>query len=197
MLTKTAGGLLTALALVVGGSLGVPAQVTKITCESTGDKYRYCSTNTDNEVRMLQQISNARCDQGKSWGYDKNGVWVDHNCVAEFEVGRTGPSTSAKILAAATAGTAVLQALLANSQTTGMPGTTPAPPVPAPAQTAAPPSTGTVPAWLVGTFKTIDPKTEAQVYVSIDQQGLLEGRANEKEFFGRVRGDQIFVGSEK
>jgi hypothetical protein len=162
-----------AVTFMVGGSIGVLGQVTKITCESTGDKYRYCSAKTDNEVRMLQQISAARCDQGKSWGYDKNGVWVDHNCAAEFEVGRTGPSTSQKIAAAAAAGTAVLQALLATSQTTGTAGTTsPAPPQ---AQTAAPPSAAAVPAWLVGTFQALNPKTEAQVYVSIDQQGISRG----------------------
>jgi Protein of unknown function (DUF3011) len=178
-----------AVVVAVGLSAELSADVVKVTCESTSDKYRYCSAKTDNEVRMLQQLSDARCDQGTSWGYDKNGVWVDHNCAAEFEVGRSGPSTSAKIAAGAAAGAAVLQAFLAGSQPSG----TAAPPA-APAAPAA--AAGTVVAGPVGTFQAMHPKTEQQVYVTIDAQGLIEGRANEQQFFGRVKGDQIFVGSD-
>lgn len=160
------------------------AQVSRVTCESKNDKYQYCSAKTDNEVRMIRQISDVRCEQGKSWGYDKSGVWVDHNCQAEFEAGRSGPSTSAKIAAGAAAGAAILQAMMAGTQ----------PAAAAPAATSAP-SAGAVPAWLVGTFTATHPKSGQQYYFTVDNSGGLEGRVNDKAFFGKVKGEQFFVGT--
>jgi len=180
-ITLTTG---TAVACLLAAAVA-SAEVTKIKCESTNDKYQYCSVKTDNEVRMLQQISDARCEQGKSWGHDKEGVWVDHNCAAEFQVGRSGPSTSQKVAAGAAAGAAILQAMLANQQ----PAATPA------AAPAAPATGGALPPWLIGTFQAVHPKTEQQYYVTVDGQGMLEGRVNDKEFFGKVKGQQIFVGA--
>lgn len=162
------------------------AQVVRVTCESTKDKYQYCSAKTDNEARMIRQISDVRCEQGKSWGYDKAGVWVDHNCAAEFEVGRSGPSTSQKVAAGAAAGAAILQAMMAGNQPAAV------------AQAAAPaaaPAAGAVPAWLVGTFHATHPRTEQQYYVTVDAAGGIEGRVNDKAFFGKVKGEQFFVGT--
>jgi len=157
------------------------AQVSRVTCESKNDKYQYCSAKTDNEVRMIRQISDVRCEQGKSWGYDKSGVWVDHNCSAEFEVGRSGPSTSQRIAQGAAAGAAILQAMLAGGQ----------PAAAAPSAAAA----GAVPAYLVGTFTAAHPKSGEQYYFTVDGSGGLEGRVNDKTFFGKVKGEQIFVGT--
>ena len=175
-LTMAAAGV---LVLVATAS----SQVQQITCESTDKKYRYCAANTDNEVRMLRQISNERCEQGKSWGYDKEGVWVDMNCAAEFRVGRSGPSTSQKIAAGAAAGAAVLQAMLGGQQAA-------AEPAPTTGVTAS-----ELPPWVVGTFSAVHPKSEKHYYLSIDAQGVVEGRVNDQQFFGRVKGQQIFVGA--
>jgi len=157
------------------------AQVQQITCESTENKYRYCAAKTDNEVRMLRQISSERCEQGKSWGYDKEGVWVDLNCAAEFRVGRSGPSASQKIAAGAAAGAAVLQAMLGGQQAAA-----------APAPTSAPTEMAS---WMVGTFSAVDPRTEKHYYLTVDPQGVVDGRVNDRQFFGRVKGQQIFVGA--
>jgi len=156
------------------------AQVQQITCESTENKYRYCAAKTDNEVRMLRQISSERCEQGKSWGYDKEGVWVDLNCAAEFRIGRSGPSASQKVAAGAAAGAAVLQAMLGGQQAAAAP---------------APAASGAMPPWMVGTFSATDPRTEKHYYLTIDAQGVLDGRVNDRQFFGRVKGQQIFVGA--
>lgn len=162
------------------------AQVSRVTCESKNDKYQYCSANTANEVRMMRQISDVRCEQGKSWGYDKQGVWVDHNCAAEFEVGRSGPSTSEKVMAGATAGVAILQAMLAGSQ----------PAAAAPAATAATPAAVTsAAAFPGGTFQATHPKSGQQYYLTVDGAGSVEGRVNDKAFFGKVKGNQIYVGA--
>lgn len=178
----TKSRVLTAVGGILLAAATGSAQVQQVTCESVDKKYRYCAAKTDNEVRMLRQISSDRCEQGKSWGYDKEGVWVDLNCAAEFRVGRSGPSTSQKIAAGAAAGAAVLQAML-GSQATDT------------ATNAAPPDTGALPPWMVGTFHAQHPKTEQQYYVTVDPQGVLDGRVNDKEFFGRVKGQRIYVGA--
>jgi hypothetical protein len=169
----------TAAAVLVAATAS--AQVSRVTCESKNDKYQYCSANTANEVRMMRQISDVRCEQGKSWGYDKQGVWVDHNCAAEFEVGRSGPSTSEKVMAGATAGVAILQAMLAGSQ-------------PAAAAPAAAAVTSAA-AFPGGTFQATHPKSGQQYYLTVDGAGSVEGRVNDKAFFGKVKGNQIYVGA--
>ncbi len=136
-----------AVVVSLGASIAL-AEVQRVKCESTNDKYRYCSAKTDNEVRMIEQISEARCEEGKSWGHDKNGVWVDHNCGAEFEVGRSGPSTSAKVAAGATAGMAILQAMLAAKQ----------PPAADAAATPVSTTGAALPAWLGGHSRPRTPR---------------------------------------
>jgi hypothetical protein len=36
--------------------------------------------------QLTRQISGANYAQGRSWGYDNMGVWVDRGCQAEFQV---------------------------------------------------------------------------------------------------------------
>lgn len=57
-----------------------------ITCRSYGRLTR-CAASTRFGVQLSRQISNASCVEGRSWGYDDNGIWVDHGCGAEFVVG--------------------------------------------------------------------------------------------------------------
>lgn len=62
------------------------AQQQRITCQSQNGRYRFCDVNTRGGVRFVRQISNAECRQGSTWGYDRNGIWVDQGCGAEFSV---------------------------------------------------------------------------------------------------------------
>jgi hypothetical protein len=39
-------------------------------------------------VRMVKQNSDSTCQQDYSWGFDRNGIWVDHGCRGDF-VGRS------------------------------------------------------------------------------------------------------------
>jgi hypothetical protein len=57
-----------------------------IRCSSDDGGRRVCSVDTAGGVRLLRQLSGSRCDQGSTWGYDRNGIWVDRGCRAEFEV---------------------------------------------------------------------------------------------------------------
>ena len=57
-----------------------------ITCSSDDGGRKYCPANTRGGVSMVRQRSDARCQQGYSWGYDQRGIWVDRGCRADFSV---------------------------------------------------------------------------------------------------------------
>ncbi len=58
-----------------------------ITCKSDGFEYKHCSVNgRRGRIRLERQLSDTRCTRGDNWGVDRNGVWVDRGCAAEFVV---------------------------------------------------------------------------------------------------------------
>ena len=59
-------------------------------CESDSRRTRHCSVDTRGGVRISRRLSEAPCIQGRSWGYDRRGVWVSQGCRAEFVVGAGG-----------------------------------------------------------------------------------------------------------
>lgn len=100
-----------------------------IRCESKNDKTKRCSARTENRVRLVRQLSDASCRQGRGWSYDRNSITVMRGCRAEFAYGYgnhggypypdddkdkdKGPSTGAIIAGVAVAGGLI--ALLASS----------------------------------------------------------------------------------
>ncbi|MFZ4689258.1 MAG: DUF3011 domain-containing protein [Polymorphobacter sp.] len=61
-----------------------------IRCESQDYRVQRCGADTRGGVRINRVIGNARCTEGQSWGWDRNGVWVSNGCRAEFIVGAGG-----------------------------------------------------------------------------------------------------------
>ena len=60
-----------------------------IDCASISYKYQYCPVNTQGRVIMVREMSSGNlCRQGRGWGYDNNGIWVDRGCRAQFSYGR-------------------------------------------------------------------------------------------------------------
>ncbi len=57
-------------------------------CESGDGKRHWCSEGISGEVRLIRQRSGSPCIQGRTWGRDRSGVWVDRGCRADFEVRR-------------------------------------------------------------------------------------------------------------
>jgi len=55
-------------------------------CSSDDGRRAFCETDTGRGVRMVRQISGSPCEEGRTWGYDRRGIWVDRGCRAEFEV---------------------------------------------------------------------------------------------------------------
>lgn len=58
-----------------------------IYCASDDGRRHTCPINTyGGTVRLLNQKSGSACIQGRSWGFNNTGIWVDRGCRADFEV---------------------------------------------------------------------------------------------------------------
>lgn len=58
-----------------------------IYCESDEYRRESCSTGGDAERVFLQdRKSDARCNHGQDWGFDRNRIWVSNGCRAVFAV---------------------------------------------------------------------------------------------------------------
>ena len=60
-----------------------------IRCESTNGRYNRCALNGRGRARLVRQVSDAPCIEGRSWGDDRNGVWVSNGCRGDFTSGRS------------------------------------------------------------------------------------------------------------
>jgi hypothetical protein len=58
-----------------------------IRCSSDDERRQYCNADTRGGVRLVRQVSGSPCIQGQTWGYDRNGIWVDRGCRADFQLG--------------------------------------------------------------------------------------------------------------
>jgi hypothetical protein len=59
-------------------------------CDSNDMRRHICATDTRGGVQMIRQKSDAPCVQGKTWGFDGGGIWVDRGCRADFQIGGGG-----------------------------------------------------------------------------------------------------------
>lgn len=164
----------------------------EITCESNNYRYRYCRADTNNRVELVRRISQAPCRRGRSWGYDRRGVWVDDGCAARFRVGRGGGGGKhdnddddgiSAGTAAAIVGGAVLLGALASSSSGGH-------------QSGYPGGGGSaVPGWAIGTFEGYDAAIRANVQLTITPDGAVSGYANGSRFQGSFYNGRIDLGS--
>lgn len=70
-----------------GGNNGRWQQGQVITCSSNNGGRNYCSipgNGNRNRIQMTRQISGSPCIEGRTWGVDRRGLWVDKGCRAEF-----------------------------------------------------------------------------------------------------------------
>jgi len=58
----------------------------EISCSSDDERRHYCETGPVRSVRLQQQVSGSPCIEGRTWGRDRNGIWVDRGCRAVFRV---------------------------------------------------------------------------------------------------------------
>ncbi|HEX5305385.1 MAG TPA: DUF3011 domain-containing protein [Dyella sp.] len=59
-------------------------------CDSNKKRYQMCRVDVGRRghVRLVRQMSDARCTEGYSWGWNRAGVWVAHGCRGRFVVDR-------------------------------------------------------------------------------------------------------------
>jgi len=57
-----------------------------VRCESVEERTRYCAADIRGDVRLVNQLSRSRCIEGRTWGWDRQGIWVTEGCRAEFEI---------------------------------------------------------------------------------------------------------------
>ena len=57
-----------------------------VRCESQDGRSRHCSAPVQRGVQLLRKLSDSACIEGRTWGWDRDGVWVDRGCRAEFSV---------------------------------------------------------------------------------------------------------------
>ncbi len=61
-----------------------------VRCASRDYRYNLCQVDTGRggRVYISRQISNTRCVEGRTWGSNRAGIWVDGGCEAIFTVER-------------------------------------------------------------------------------------------------------------
>lgn len=62
----------------------------ELRCASNDFRYNMCQVDTGqgSEVRLVRQVSKTRCIEGRTWGFNRAGIWVDQGCEGVFRVAR-------------------------------------------------------------------------------------------------------------
>ncbi len=145
-----------------------------IRCDSHNFGYKYCRVDTDNKVVLVDRHSLFGCKEGRSWGFDSRGVWVDKGCSAEFRVGRAGGHD--KAVAGAVIGLAALAAIASSRHKQ---------------------ESSEVASWAVGTFRGRDDREQVEVEVTVLPGGKVNGHAGEHAFAGALEGDHLQAGKKQ
>lgn len=66
-----------------GNSWGGNGQT--IRCESRDGRYQECRKPYKGTVYLSRQLSSSKCTEGRTWGQDKDRIWVNGGCRAEFQ----------------------------------------------------------------------------------------------------------------
>jgi hypothetical protein len=70
-----------------GGGWGSGGGGRTIVCKSEGFRYNRCPVYQGRgRVTLSRQLSDASCVRGSSWGVDRDGIWVNNGCAAEFTI---------------------------------------------------------------------------------------------------------------
>jgi len=57
----------------------------QVTCSSDDQRRHTCNWDrSQGRPVLIQQLSKTRCEEGRSWGYQGNQLWVDDGCRARF-----------------------------------------------------------------------------------------------------------------
>lgn len=80
-----------AAALLLASGVATEATADTLRCRSRDYRYAFCSTPFPvRRATVRDRKSDRPCILGRTWGYERNGIWVDHGCDAEFDVDYRG-----------------------------------------------------------------------------------------------------------
>lgn len=177
--------------------LAVPTQDAKaqqtLTCKSRHHDYNYCRANTNNQVRLERRLSRASCVQGRSWGYDRNGIWVDDGCEARFSYGSRRQESrrdrddddngNAAAAVAVGAGLAVLlgAAAIASANDDDH------------KRSNHHSSTSRPPSWMVGTFEGYINYGDTRVTLIVHSDGTIDRYADGQHTRATYRNGRVYV----
>lgn len=69
-----------------GGGWGGGGRGQVITCDSNDRRLQRCNVGVRRDARLVRQTSRTACVEGRTWGWDRDGVWVNGGCRGEFQV---------------------------------------------------------------------------------------------------------------
>src|ERR1043166_5199843 len=78
--------MLTLAAVSVAGTVSAQSL---LRCESTNGRRQECRFEGTPTVQLSQQLSRDECIKGETWGVERNVVWVDRGCRADFALATT------------------------------------------------------------------------------------------------------------
>ncbi len=62
-----------------------------VVCESRDGRRHRCAADTLGQITLGRQLTRRNnCIEGRTWGYDRRGIWVDRGCRAEFLIADNG-----------------------------------------------------------------------------------------------------------
>lgn len=147
-----------------------------ITCESRHGHYNFCRIDTDGKVELVRETSSASCREGRSWGYEDRGIWVDRGCSAEFRVGRDSKHDKHAAVAAGVVGLAIIAALAARNSHQQH-------------------EQQEVQPWAIGAFNAYDRQQRASIDLDVQPGGLVNAHARGDTVPGDLHGDRLKIGS--
>lgn len=177
-----------------------------IRCESTNHNYNTCPISTSGYVRVERQLSKHnknKCIRGRNWDFNKREIWVDGNCKAEFLVEERynynnkrhkSSSSDAGKAVAAIAGIAILGAILGsqdkdhkdyNNYTTKYESD----------NYYGSRHTSYVPGWATGEFRGYNNEYSADVRMTINSDGRMNGNTGGGNIHGYFNDGQLHVGN--
>ena len=59
-----------------------------VSCGSVDNRRAFCSARIGRGARLVNQDSDASCREGYSYGFTRDGIWVDRGCRGRFSTGR-------------------------------------------------------------------------------------------------------------
>lgn len=165
----------------------------KVRCESKNHQYRMCKVDTHGYVRLVKERSRAECIQGRTWDYDRRGIWVDSNCKADFVIESRHHTNDhedhngAGAVAAVAAVALIAAAVSASSDDHkddryhddnyhhgG--------------------HSSYVPHWMIGSFRGYNMRFGSEVRLDISDDGRAKARVDGTRLTGYVNDDRLYVG---